>query len=281
MTTVGILHPGAMGIFVASSAQNSGNAVYWASENRSPQTRMRADKYNLLDVKMLADLCVTCSVIVSVCPPDAAEELANRVTAQSFKGLYVDANAISPQRAIRVGERMQASGARFVDGAIIGGPDWNSNSTWLFLSGDDASVAAPLFAGGPIQSRVIGDAIGKASALKMCYSAYTKGTTALLCAILATAQELGVRDELNALWSADALNVQAEKRIKRNTAKAWRFAGEMEEIADTFRGAGLPGEFHQAAAEIFRRMAAFKDGSTLPSIEQVLHALIQNSEQEQ
>jgi len=251
MTNVGILHPGAMGIFVASSAQNSDNAVYWASENRSPQTRGRADKYNLRDAKTLADLCATCAVIVSVCPPDAAEELARQVVVQSFKGLYIDANAISTQRAARIGQAMQANGARFVDGGIIGGPDWNSTNTQFFLSGKDAQEAATLFASGPIQPCVIGDSIGKASALKMCYSAYTKGTTALLCAILATAHGLGVRDELNALWSADALNVQAEQRAKRVTGRAWRFAGEMEEIASTFRQAGLPGEFHQAAAEVY------------------------------
>lgn len=280
MTNFGILHPGAMGIFVASSAQNSGNTVYWASENRSSQTRTHADKYNLRDVKTLADLCATCSVIVSVCPPDAAEELARQVAAQSFKGLYIDANAISPQRAMRIGQMMQANGARFLDGAIIGGPDWNSNNTWLFLSGRDAEEATSIFVGGPIQPRVIGDAAGKASALKMCYSAYSKGTTALLGAILATAQELGVRDELNALWSSDALNAQAEKRIKRNTAKAWRFAGEMEEIADTFRGAGLPSGFHRAAAEIFRRMAEFKDVSTPPAVEEILQILIRKSEKE-
>jgi 3-hydroxyisobutyrate dehydrogenase-like beta-hydroxyacid dehydrogenase len=269
-----------MGIFIASSAQNSGHAVYWASENRSSQTRARADTYNLHDAKTLANLCATCAVIVSVCPPDAAEQLATQVAAQSFKGLYIDANAISPQRANRMGQALQANGARFVDGGIIGGPDWNSTNTWLFLSGEDARESAALFTGGPIRPRVIDDVIGKASALKMCYSAYSKGTTALLCTILATAQELGVRDELNALWSADTLDAQAEQRAKRVAARAWRFAGEMEEIANTFRGAGLPGEFHQGAAEIYRRMAKFKDAPTPPSIDQVLQALIQNSEQE-
>ncbi|MCK7519679.1 MAG: DUF1932 domain-containing protein [Ignavibacteriales bacterium] len=43
------------------------------------------------------------------------------------------------------------------------------------------------------------------------------------------------------------------------TAKAWRFEGEMHEIASTFEGAGLPDGFHEAAAEIYHRMAGFKD----------------------
>jgi 3-hydroxyisobutyrate dehydrogenase-like beta-hydroxyacid dehydrogenase len=273
---IGILHPGSMGIFVAVSAQNSGNTVYWVSEERSLQTHARAEKFNLRETKSLAELVATCSVIVSVCPPDSAEQLASQVAAQSFKGLYIDANAISPQRAIRIGQIMSKNGARFVDGGIIGNPDWESKNTWLYLSGEHAPEAADLFSSGPIQARAIGDDIGKASALKMCYAGYNKGTTALLSAVLATAQSLGVLDELRDQWTKDASGMaeQAPKRAILVTAKAWRFAGEMDEIADTFREAGLPGEFHRAAAEVYRRLADFKDAKTIPSLVSVLNALI-------
>lgn len=277
---VGILHPGAMGIFVAVSAQNSGNTVYWVSQGRGPQTRARADKYNLRDAKTLAELCEICVVIVSVCPPAAAEEVARQVLAHSFKGLYLDANAISPQRAIRIGQAMRGGGARFVDGGIIGGPSWDAGKTWLYLSGEDAEEAAACFSEGPIQPRVIGKSVGKASALKMCYAAYNKGATALLCAVLATAQALDVRNELEAQWSEDSskLAEQAKEKTRRVTAKAWRFAGEMDEIASTFREAGLPGEFHTAAAMIYRRMAGFKDAPTMPALDQVLQVLIETSD---
>ena len=101
---IGILHPGQMGISVAASAQNSGHDVYWASEGRSAQTHERAEKFNLHDAHTLAELCETCSIIVSVCPPHAAEEVASQVLGHSFTGLYLDANAISPQRATRIGQ---------------------------------------------------------------------------------------------------------------------------------------------------------------------------------
>ncbi len=132
---VGILHPGEMGASIAASAQNSGYTVYWASEGRSPQTRERAQRLGLLDAHSLAELCENCAVIVSVCPPDAAEEVANRVLSYAFSGLYLDANAISPQRAIRMGQAMSQAGATFVDGGIIGGPAWKPGSTWLYLAG--------------------------------------------------------------------------------------------------------------------------------------------------
>ena len=276
----GVIHPGMMGICVAATLQNSGHEVYWASEGRSPQTRKRAEKFNLFDAGSLAGLCDTCSIIISVCPPHAAEEMAEQVLAQSFQGVYLDVNAISPQRTIRIGKLMRPGGVDFVDGGIIGLPVWERGKTWLYLSGDKAPQAASFCSGGPLETTVVGNEVGKASALKMCYAAYTKGTTALLCGILATAQVLGVRGELETQWSRDWANFgeQAGERVRNVTAKAWRFAGEMAEIAATFREAGLPGEFHAAAEMIYRRMAGFKDAPSTPALEEVLEKLIQTSD---
>ncbi len=278
---VGILHPGIMGIYVAESIQNSGYAVCWASEGRSRQTRDRAEKFNLVDTVTLAALCETCPIIISVCPPHAAEEVAEQVLAQSYQGLYLDVNAIAPQRAVRIGQKMKAARVDFVDGGIIGVPVREPGKTWLYLSGDKAEEAVTLCSAGPLETCAIGESIGRASALKMCYAAYTKGTTALLSAILATAEVLDVRGELQTQWSRDWPNFgeQAAERVRRVTAKAWRFAGEMAEIAATFREAGLPGEFHAAAEMIYRRLTGFKDAPATPSLEEVLKTLTQPSEE--
>jgi 3-hydroxyisobutyrate dehydrogenase-like beta-hydroxyacid dehydrogenase len=278
---IGILHPGNMGISIAASMQNSGNKIYWVSEGRSPDTHQRADKYRLVDACTLENLCETCSVIVCVCPPDVAEEVARQVFAHSYKGIYLDANAISPRRARRIGQAAIEAGATFVDGGIIGGPAWQPGSTWLYLSGQDAEAAASCFEAGPLETGVIGEEIGKASAIKMCYAAYTKGTTALLCAILAAAETFDVREELQMQWSRDgsAFAEEATARVRRVTAKAWRFAGEMDEISSTFNEAGIPGDFHAAAGTIYHRIAKFKDAPTTPTLEKVLAALNQHEEQ--
>ena len=272
---LGLLHPGEMGSSVAASAQSSGHTVFWVSEGRRPQTRERAERQGLVDAQSLDGLCRTCSIILSVCPPHAAEEVAQQVAAQGFKGLYVDANAISPQRALRIGTVMAERGITFVDGGIIGGPAWQPNTTWLYLSGSAAQQVARCFSAGPLQVEVMDDQIGRASAVKMCYAAYTKGTTALLCAVLGAAEGLGVREDLERQWERDEAGFagQAEQRVKRVTAKAWRFAGEMDEIALTFAEAGMPDGFHRAAAELYRRLAGFKERSTPPSLSEVLVAL--------
>lgn len=273
---IGILNPGLMGISVAVSAQESGHEVYWVSEGRSDQTRRRAEKHELRDSGTLKDLCEICSVVLCVCPPHAAETVAQQVSSLGFEGLYLDANAISPQRAIRIGQMMTDAGAAFVDGSIIGGPAWNPGRTWLYLSGPDAEEIVPCFDGGLLETGIVNESIGSASSLKMCFAAYSKGTTALLSAILATADTLGVREDLQRQWGRNGSDFadQAVRRTRNVTAKAWRFHGEMDEIADTFRDAGLPGGFHEAAADLYRRMAHFKDAATTPALEEVLQALI-------
>jgi len=201
--------------------------------------------------------------------------VADQVLDCGFVGIYVDANAISPQRAIRIGEKMTASGLTWVDGGSIGGPAWEPGQTWLYLSGKRSEEVDVCFSSGPLEPAVIGEALGHASALKMCYAAWTKGSTALLCAILATAEAFGVWEELEQQWERDwdGFADQAVNRARRVTAKAWRFAGEMEEISSTFDQAGLPGEFHAAAAILYRRLAHFKDAPSKPSLEEVLAAL--------
>lgn len=276
---IGILHPGNMGISIAATMQNSGNTVYWVSEGRGLDTHQRAEYYGLVDTGSLEKMCEICRFIVSVCPPDAAEEVAYQVFALDYHGTYLDANAISPQRAMRIGRAAMRAGAKFIDGSIIGGPAWQPGNTWLYLSGGNAEEAADIFSAGPLETSVIGKEIGKASALKMCFAAYTKGTTALLCAILAAAETLDVRDELLTQWSLNESSFaeEATERVRRVTAKAWRFAGEMDEISSTFDEVGIPGGFHAAAGTIYRRIVGFKDAPVTPALEEVLGALNQQA----
>ncbi|HJR81798.1 MAG TPA: DUF1932 domain-containing protein, partial [Anaerolineales bacterium] len=240
------------------------------------KTRARAEKHNLIEVTSLSQLCRTSEIVLSVCPPHAAEDVAKSVSETGFKGFYLDANAISPQRSIQIGQLMEENGIHFVDGGIIGGPAWRPNETWLYLSGAHAEQIADCFKKGPLETKIIGNEIGKASALKMCYAAYSKGTTALLAAIVAAAQSYNVRDELYQQWDMDDSNFsdQVNRRAARVTAKAWRFEGEMHEIASTFREAGLPDGFHEAAAEIYQRMADFKDTPETPQLDEVLKVLL-------
>lgn len=275
--TIGLLHPGEMGSMVGAAARANGLRVLWASEGRSAPTRERAAAAGLEDAKSVGLLIAASQVIVSVCPPHAAADLAREVTGRGFAGTYVDANAVSPETAREIGGIIERGGATFLDGGIIGPPPRVPGSTRLYLSGTRAGVIASLFARGPLEAIVIDGGPGAASALKMAYAAYTKGTAALLMAIRALAAQAGVDDALLREWerSQPQLAAQAERAVRSNTPKAWRFVGEMEEMAATFERSGLPGGFAHAAAEIYRRLAPYKDSPVPPPLADVLKALIE------
>ena len=275
-TTIGILHPGAMGAAIGASARQAGARVLWVSEGRSTQTAARAEEAGLVDVHWLNGLVNQSRIVVSVCPPHAAEEMAKEVALVGYEGLYVDANAIAPASARRVCDIVEARGASFVDGGIIGPPPWRPGTTRLYLSGEAAPKVARYFEGGPLEVQVLDAPVGVASALKMAYAAYTKGTSALLAAIIALAEHEGVHDALFAEWRRGDQDLAAEyaQRVRAAAPKAWRYAGEMDEVAATFAAAGLPSGFHEAAAAVYRRLEAYKDDSDPPSAEELARALL-------
>lgn len=122
MAHIGIVHPGAMGAWIATALRASGHEVAWASDGRSDATRDRADTAGLTDVGDLATLARTVEAVVSVCPPAAATAMAEAVLAAGFTGLFVDANAIAPASARQIETMLADSGASMVDGGIVGGP---------------------------------------------------------------------------------------------------------------------------------------------------------------
>ena len=247
--TVGLLHPGEMGAAVGAALRSVGRAVVWASEGRSAETAARAAAAGLEDVRDAAGVFRRSEVVLSVCPPHAAVDVAGR--AGGFAGIYVDANAVSPATAREIG----GSVGRFVDGGIVGSPPHEPGTTRLYLSGGEAAAVASLFAGTTVDARVVADEPGVASALKMAYAAWTKGSAALLLAAREYARAEGVEDALVEEWrlSQPHLEAQSTRAARSARAKGWRWVGEMDEIAASLAAAGLPAGFHEAAAEIYRR----------------------------
>jgi 3-hydroxyisobutyrate dehydrogenase-like beta-hydroxyacid dehydrogenase len=247
----------------------------WPSAGRSQASRQRATAADLEDLGTLAAVVAASDVILSVCPPSAATDLARLVAAERFRGLYVDANAVAPGTARAVGQIVGAAGAELVDGGIIGPPPREPGTTRLYLAGPRAEEVAGLFKGGALEAVVMPGDVGAGSALKMAYAAWTKGSSALLIAVRALAIREGVDPALVAEWerSQPNLGARSEAAVAANARKAWRFVGEMEEIAATFAAAGLPAGFHEASATIYRRLDRYKDARAAPSIADVADAL--------
>jgi 3-hydroxyisobutyrate dehydrogenase-like beta-hydroxyacid dehydrogenase len=228
-----------MGALVGSAVNGE---VLWASEGRSEATRKRAESFR--DVGTVRELVAASDVVISLCPPGIAEDVAGEVAAEGFGGIYLEANAIAPERVKRI-----AAYLRCVDGSVISRSDVN-----LYLSGDadDVAAIAALFPEGEVKPIALEGRVGAASALKMAFGGWNKIGTALTAQAYAIARAYGVDDALA------AEGVDAE-RFVRSARKAWRWAPEMEEVAETAEALGLPGGMGRGAADLFRRWEAHRD----------------------
>jgi 3-hydroxyisobutyrate dehydrogenase-like beta-hydroxyacid dehydrogenase len=252
MTVVGLLHPGAMGAALGAQLREAGHDVVWASEGRSPDTARRAAHAGLRDAGTIGSLAGASDLVLSICPPHAARDVAAQVAGRV--ALFVDANAVSPATAREVAAAIAGAGGRAIDAGLIGPPPGRDTSVSLLLSGAGAEDVARLFDGTRVRARVVGTEIGAASATKMAYAGWTKGSAALLLAVRGFARAEGVEDALLAEWaiSHPGLDDRSAQAARGAAGKAWRWVGEMEEIADAFAAAGQPEGFHRAAAQVYR-----------------------------
>lgn len=274
MATVGLMHPGEMGSSIGAAARAGGNEVLWCSSDRSRATHERAEADGLTAVTDLGELAERSEFLLSVCPPAAASDVATQAVEAGFSGVFVDANAVAPETSRRIADRLPGSVDGYVDGGIVGPPARMADLTILYLSGPRAEDVAGLFAGSLLDVHLVSRRVGDASALKMAFSGWTKGSAALLLAVRAFADAEGVTEGLLHAWARFSPDLaQRVKGTARGTSpKAWRFAPEMREIAASLSAAGLPDGFHGSAAEIYERLAEFKDAGA--DLDQVVRALL-------
>lgn len=268
MTVVTVLHPGAMGAAVGRLAVLGGASVRWVAASRSAETRHRATKAGLVECADVATALDGCDVVLSICPPAYAEATAGEV--RGFTGVYVDANAVAPERLQNIAALLPE--ARVVDGGIIGAPPQWPGTTRLYLSGPARGVPE-LFRDTALDVITISDRIGQASALKIAYASYQKASRVLAATAHALAEAHGVgthlAHEAELLTSRPLAETEA---FAVAAARAWRWAPEMREAAAALDAAGLPTGIAEGAAEAFERWNAMKDRTDLP-VADVLTAL--------
>jgi len=255
--TVGIYSPGDMGQAVGKLLAEHGLRVIASLEGRSERTRHLAQQADIADVGSLAALVQEADLILSILVPDqavnAAQAVAQALTATQHDLLYVDCNAIAPQTVQVVDQIITTAGARFVDASIIGPPPRKPSATRFYASGTDVVTFTGLRDYG-LEIIDLGSAIGQASAIKMCYAALTKGLTALCTELLTAAEVFGVSTALAQEFetSQAMLYKQMQQTLPGMPAKAHRWIGEMEEIAQTFGAIGLTPQILAGAADLYR-----------------------------
>lgn len=263
--TVGILHPGSMGAAVAACAATNATAVLWCETGRSTASAARAAQFGLTPVVALAELLDRSDIVISLCPPAFAEDLARDVAEHRFAGVYVEANAINPTRVQRIAALL-APTATVVDGGVVGSPPVGGKAPTLYLSGpaDATARIEALFTDTAVQTSVLGTEVGKASALKLSYASFQKTSRVLVALAVGMAREHGVDQELIEVASRRTDSYLSEPQyVAKTAARAWRWGPELEEAADALAAAGLPPEMLRAAVSTLARWHEVKDDSAL------------------
>jgi 3-hydroxyisobutyrate dehydrogenase-like beta-hydroxyacid dehydrogenase len=266
---VGLLSPGDMGSAIASVLHNHGLRVITHLAPRSSRTRSLAEGAGVQDVPSLDDLVQQAQIILSVLVPAQAQsiaaEVARAIETTGARPLYVDCNAIAPRTVRKVGETIMSAGGQFADAGIIGSPPRGQSSPRFYASGTGASGFARLAEFG-LDIRVIGEEIGSASGLKMCYGALTKGLAALGAELLVAADRMGLAEILRKeqLDSVTVVLTWLQRSLPTMPPKAHRWVGEMEEIAKCFEDLGLTPNILDGAADMYRFIADTSIGRESP-----------------
>jgi 3-hydroxyisobutyrate dehydrogenase-like beta-hydroxyacid dehydrogenase len=250
-----------MGSGVGRDLAERGFDVVTCLAGRGEGSRARAARAGFRDIPDLDALVTEADLVLSILPPESAPALARDVAAAMTRTgktpPFADCNAISPETTRTIGETIGKAGAAFIDGGIIGrAPGAGGKPTRIYVSGPEAGLM-PALDGGGISIRLCGTGIGRASAVKMCYAAISKGTNTLHTATLIAAEALEVGEELRAELadSAAATYRHMQATVPRLPADSARWIGEMEEIAKTFESAGVTPHFHEGARDTFKLLA--------------------------
>jgi L-threonate 2-dehydrogenase len=243
---VGLIGAGEMGSGVGGWLASHGVDVRTTLAGRSPASAERINRAGIGTVEDLAAVARTCTLVLSIVPPDQALSVARDFVAayvalpeaRPEPPVYVDCNAVAPETVKQIGAVIAAAGIRFVDAGIVGGvPKEGYDGPHVYASGPDVAAFEALNAHG-LQVRRLDGPIGFASGLKMCYGGLTKGITGIGSAMFACAENAGLTEALMAEFSTSqpALYQWLTRQIPTMYHKAYRWDGEMREIA-SFGGA--------------------------------------------
>lgn len=263
---VAVIAPGAMGSAVARRLVDHGARVPTLLDGRSAATVARAEAAGMRRATEV-EVAAEAEVILSIVPPAEALPLARRLSpaleAAARKPLFVDCNAVDVRTVQAVGAAVEATGASFVDGGIIGGPPKTGEAgPTFYLAGPHAVGVGALLRGLGLAVRVLDGPVGAASALKMSYAGITKGLTALAAMMALGAARAGSADAL--VEELAASQPQLLGRFSRGlpdmVPKAYRWVAEMQEIAAFLDGDAAARQVFDGVAQLYQRLADDAEG---------------------
>jgi 3-hydroxyisobutyrate dehydrogenase-like beta-hydroxyacid dehydrogenase len=217
---------------------------------------------HVLGARFLDDALSGVDLILSLVTADQALAVAEAGADPIPAGaLYCDMNSVAPQTKQAAAELIEAAGGHYVDVAVMAPVDPARLSVPLLLSGGKAEEAASRLAQlGFTNIRVVGEAVGRASSIKMIRSVMVKGLEALTAECVLAAEAAGVREEvlasLDASERAQSWTSRADYNLDRMLLHGLRRAAEMEEVVKTLEALGTGAPMTRGTVERQRAIGA-------------------------
>ncbi len=207
-------------------------------------------------------------LVLSLVTADAALAVAEAGVPLLAKGaIWCDMNSVAPDTKRAAARMVEAAGGRYVDVAVMAPVNPAGLAVPLLLSGPSAADTRDrLTALGFVNLRIVGDEVGRASAIKMIRSVMVKGIEALTAEMMLAAEAAGVTEEvlasLDASEKALPWRERAAYNLERMTAHGLRRAAEMEEAAKTLSSLGIEPVMTAGTVRRQRGMAGRRQGGS-------------------
>ena len=221
------------------------------------QLRARANAAQI-EFCSLADALRGAQYVVSTVTTSVARDAARSCVPHLRAGqTYVDMNATDPAVKLEIERDIAPSGARFVEGAVLGAVGVTGARTEILFGGPHGEHAARELKALGLNVRFYSEDIGKASMFKMLRSVFSKGMEALLIEFLAAGERAGIRADLwrevTELFAQHPFEKTASNWVRSHaTAHARRYQ-EMKQVANVLRQLGIEPVMTAATEAFFRR----------------------------
>jgi 3-hydroxyisobutyrate dehydrogenase-like beta-hydroxyacid dehydrogenase len=216
--------------------------------------REHAARHGVVLAATHADAVRDADLVISAVTASQAVPVAQSCAPAVKRGaFFLDFNSASPGAKIRAAGLIDATGARYVEGAVMTSIPPYRIAVPLLLGGPNAAALQPLLGALGFAAKVASDRLGIASATKMCRSVMIKGLEAMVIESFTTALAYGVEDAVIASLHETFPGIDWEKQaayfFQRVIEHGRRRSEEVREVAQTVREAGLTPWSAQGTAE--------------------------------
>ncbi len=286
--SIGFIGYGEVGQLLAAGLRSAGAEVAaydvaLASPERRAHLETRAAEASVALAGSLADLLARSRLVLSAVTSDVATDAARQAAPHlSADHVYIDLNSTRPAVKQATAGIVEATGARFVEAAVMAAVPTLGMKVPMLLCGEAAQEVADELAPYGMNLEVFGGDIGSATAAKMFRSIVVKGMEALLLECALASEPYGITervlDYVGQGYPGLDWNRLAHFLLGRTAIHGERRAHELVEVSETLRAMGIEPIMSEAGArrlgEAARMNLKARFGDTAPeSYHEVIRAI--------